>query len=59
MPRNDDGEDEEEHEGNLSIFSHSGRSLGRAKSRYLTEEEYRAVQTYILLNCPEVQTYIK
>ena len=40
VPHNDDSEDKEEHEGNLSIFSHSGRFLGREKSRYLTVEEY-------------------
>lgn len=60
VPRNDDGgEVVEEHEENLSIFTHSGRPLGRGKVRYLTEDEHRAAQMYILLNCPEVKPYIE
>ncbi|KAG8640809.1 hypothetical protein MANES_13G071916v8 [Manihot esculenta] len=45
-------------QGKLSIFKCTGRTIGKEKSRYMTEDEIRAAQTYILLNCPEVKTYI-
>ena len=49
-----------EQEGMLSIFNNTGRSYGRAKSRYyLDDHEYHAAHTYILLNCEEVKPYIK
>jgi hypothetical protein len=60
VPRNNDGgEYVEEHVGNLSIFTHSGRPLGKGKVRYLADEEYQAAVMYILLNCPEVKPYIE
>ncbi|XP_057986691.1 uncharacterized protein LOC131171237 [Hevea brasiliensis] len=59
VPRNDDTvEHMDEHPGNLSIFTHSGRPLGKGKVRYLTEQEFQAAQMYILLNCIEVKPYI-
>lgn len=60
VPRNDDTvEHMDEHLGNLSIFTHSGRPLGKGKVRYLTEQEFQAAQMYILLNCIEVKPYIE
>lgn len=57
-PRNDAGCSQwTENEGCLSIFKSPGRPLGRGKARYLTEEEYNAVRSYILLNCAETLTY--
>ena len=54
MPCNNDSRIEsdegEEHEGNLSIFKYHGRSFGKAKSRFLSEEEYKVARSYILLN---------
>lgn len=41
----------------LSIFKHSGRPIGASKTRYLTDVEYAAAQSYILLNCPEIDSY--
>ncbi|XP_039141251.1 uncharacterized protein LOC120278562 [Dioscorea cayenensis subsp. rotundata] len=59
MPRNVDiEEDIIEWPGNLSIFTRPGRTLGRSRIKYLSEEEYSAAQIYILLNCPEVQPFI-
>ena len=49
----------EEHEGNLSIFKCHGRSFGKAKSRFLSEEEYKATRSYILLNCSEVEPFTR
>ena len=59
VPRNDDGGCVSSFDGNLSIFKHPGRPYGKAKKRRLTEEEYHAAQTYILLNCEEISEYIK
>ena len=62
MPRNYDYGmgDRLEQEGMLSIFNNTGRSYGRAKSRYyLDDQEYHAAHTYILLNCEEVKPYIE
>ena len=41
----------------FSIFNYLGRPSGPCKQRYLTGKEWRAAQTYILLNCPEVSSY--
>ncbi|CAA0817961.1 Unknown protein [Striga hermonthica] len=58
-PRNDAGcSQTKDLEGSLSVFKFQGRFLGRAKARYLTEDEYNAARSYILLNCVEVEPYI-
>ncbi|KAH0645560.1 hypothetical protein KY290_034343 [Solanum tuberosum] len=59
VDRNDDGGDKEDIEGNLSIFSHPGRLWGEAKKRDLSLEEIKVAQTYILLNCEEVEPFVR
>ena len=59
VPCNDDGCDVEEAEGTISIFKHLGRAFGRMKKMRLSDIEYVVAQTYILLNCDEIQPYIK
>jgi len=59
VERNDDGGVVEDLEGNLSIFSHPGRVWGEAKKRDLSLEEIKAAQTYILLNCEEVEPFVR
>ena len=61
VPRHDDGGPVAgtDNEGNLSIFIHPGRPMGRCRSRFMTEEEYEAAQKYILLNCQEIHPFIK
>lgn len=59
MPRNDDGGDVEPCEGNFSIFMSSGRLSGSQKSRRLTDQEYDAARIYVLLNCAEIEEYVK
>ena len=44
---------------NLSIFKYSGRPLGRSKTRHMTQQEYKAAHSYILLNCEEVEPYVR
>ncbi|XP_042379983.1 uncharacterized protein LOC121972368 [Zingiber officinale] len=43
----------------FSIFNYLGRPSGQCKQRYLTDQEWRAAQTYVLLNCPEVSPYFE
>ena len=45
--------------GDLSIFTFPGRTLGKANWRMLTDNEYHLIQTYILMNCEEVQPFIE
>nr|GMC47958.1 uncharacterized protein LOC109179592 [Ipomoea batatas] len=61
VPRNADGSEYivDEHEETLSIFKYLGRAFGEAKVRYMTDEEYKAAQTYVLLNCSEVEPFIE
>ncbi|XP_049390107.1 uncharacterized protein LOC125854565 [Solanum stenotomum] len=57
VSRNDDGGVMKDDEENLSIFTHPGRLSGEAKKRDLSLEEIKAAQTYILLNCQEVEPF--
>ena len=61
MPRNNDvcGENWDENKETLSIFKYLGRAVGQATSRQLSMEEFHAAHAYILLNCSEVDPYIK
>ncbi|XP_047250067.1 uncharacterized protein LOC124885858 [Capsicum annuum] len=58
VDRNDDGGVVEDLKGNLSIFSRPGRLWGEAKKRDLILDEIKAAQTYILLNCEEVEPFV-
>ncbi|KAK1392146.1 hypothetical protein POM88_011202 [Heracleum sosnowskyi] len=57
VPRNDSSGGEQSFGGNISIFSHPGRSHGSVSRRYLDDGEYMAAHNYILFNCPEVAPY--
>jgi len=59
VSRNDDGGVMKDAEENLSIFTHPGRLSGEAKKRDLSLEEIKAAQTYILLNCQEVEPFVR
>ena len=59
VPCNDEGGDGDEIEGTLPIFKHLGRPYGRSKSRRLSDSEYEAARTYVLLNCEDVDPYVK
>ena len=45
VPRNDNGGEMESYKGNLFIFTYLGRSYGRGKLRWLTDEEYYVART--------------
>jgi len=59
VTRNDDGGAMKDVEGNLSIFTHPSRLSGEGKKRDLSLEEIKAAQTYILLNCQEVEPFVR
>ncbi|KAH0688816.1 hypothetical protein KY289_016174 [Solanum tuberosum] len=58
VSRNNDGGVMKDDEEKLSIFTHPGRLSGEAKKRDLSLEEIKAAQTYILLNCQEVEPFV-
>ncbi|KAJ1406204.1 putative transposase, Ptta/En/Spm, plant [Sesbania bispinosa] len=58
VPRNDDG-GEGIIDEQLSIFNHPCRTIGRGRNRYLTDEELQIVETYVLVNCREVEPYLQ
>lgn len=57
--RHDDGGDVDAPVGCLSIFTHPGRASGLEQTRFLLDEEYRAATIYVLLNCEEVDPYLR
>ena len=59
VDHNDDRGVVEDLKGNLSIFSHPGQLWGEAKKRDLILDEIKAAQTYILLNCEEVEPFVR
>nr|GMD83380.1 uncharacterized protein LOC109168299 [Ipomoea batatas] len=61
VPRNADSNEYvvDEHEETLSIFKYLGRAFEKSKVRYMTDEEFKAAQTYVLLNCSEVEPFIE
>ena len=58
VPRNADSGGGDEIEGTLSIFKHLGQPYGLTKSKRLSDSEYEAARTYVLLNCEEVDPYV-
>ena len=43
----------------LSIFSYPGRPFGKLKKRRLTDEEFIAAHSYILLNEEKIKPYVR
>ncbi|KAK1400946.1 hypothetical protein POM88_000551 [Heracleum sosnowskyi] len=58
VSRNDDGGNVELN-GRLSVFGLSGRAYGKEKRIFLSEKELHAAHTYILLNCEEIDEYVR
>ncbi|CAH9142220.1 unnamed protein product [Cuscuta epithymum] len=56
--RNDDGGGTTS-KGAFSIFNYPGRGSGKKHHRFVVGEELRIAQTYILVNCPEVDPYLR
>ena len=60
VQRNDDGR-EMDATGLISIFSHPGRPLGSQRKGRLfrDDDEYMAAHRYVLLNCEEIEPFVK
>ena len=43
----------------LSIFRPPSRPIGQKNRRLMLDQEYQAAHTYVLLNCPEVDEYMR
>ena len=59
VARNDDGGILEDDDGSLSIFTHPVRLSGEPKRRDFSLKEVHAAQSYIFLNCPEVEPFVR
>lgn len=59
VPRNDDGGEGSSMNPPLSIFNYPGRPLGKCINSTLDDKEMKVMHLYILLNCPEVEPYLK
>ena len=58
MSRHDDGGNVELN-GRLAVFGLSGRAYGKQKRIFLSEKDLHAAHTYILLNCDEIDEYVR
>ncbi|XP_045809328.1 uncharacterized protein LOC123903770 [Trifolium pratense] len=58
VPRNDDGGQCMIDEC-LSIFKYPCRPIGKGKKRFLTDGEYQIAETYVLVNCKEVEPFLQ
>ncbi|KAL8087840.1 hypothetical protein AgCh_037835 [Apium graveolens] len=58
VSRNDDGGNVELN-GRLSIFGLSGHAYGKEKRIFLSETDLHAAHTYILLNCEEIDEFVR
>ncbi|XP_012841495.1 PREDICTED: uncharacterized protein LOC105961778 [Erythranthe guttata] len=57
--RHDEGGEVDAPDGSLSIFTHPGRPSGYELVRYLGDEEFNAATIYVLLNCAEIEPFVK
>ncbi|KAH6775537.1 hypothetical protein C2S52_013098 [Perilla frutescens var. hirtella] len=46
-------------QGQMSIFSQYGRTLGAGLTRFLSDDEWEKAHIYILKNCDEIQPFIE
>nr|XP_017239698.1 PREDICTED: uncharacterized protein LOC108212485 [Daucus carota subsp. sativus] len=58
VSRHDDGGNIELN-GRLSIFGLSGRAYGKGRRIFLSENDLLAAHTYVLLNCDEIDEYVR
>ncbi|GKC35029.1 transposon, En/Spm-like protein [Tanacetum coccineum] len=58
VPRNDDGGYVGQN-NKLNIFNYPCRPSGKATERLLDDNEYKAAQRYVLLNCEEIVPFVK
>ncbi|KAJ8639970.1 hypothetical protein MRB53_016664 [Persea americana] len=58
VPKHDDGGNVELN-GRLSVFGLPGRTYGKGKRIFLSEQELHAAHTYILFNCEEIDDFVR
>ncbi|KAK1398135.1 hypothetical protein POM88_007998 [Heracleum sosnowskyi] len=58
VSRNDDGGNVELN-GRLSVFGLPGRAYGKGKRVFLSEKELHAAHNYILINCEEIDEFVR
>ncbi|KAK1361942.1 hypothetical protein POM88_046416 [Heracleum sosnowskyi] len=58
VPRNDDGGSVELN-GRLSVFGLPGRAYGKGKRVFLSEKELHVAHNYILINCEEIDEFVR
>lgn len=58
VPRNDDGGHSMVDEC-LSIFKYPCRPSGKGRNRFLTDDELHIAETYVLVNCKEVEPLLQ
>ncbi|XP_054785879.1 uncharacterized protein LOC129292331 [Prosopis cineraria] len=59
IDRNDDHSEVDCPDGCLSIFRHPGRTAGKGKTQFLTNDEFNVASIYVLLNCEEIQPFLR
>ncbi|PIN04478.1 hypothetical protein CDL12_22984 [Handroanthus impetiginosus] len=42
-----------------SVFNQSGRPAGKCTTRYLNDAEFNAAKLHVLINCDEVQDFVR
>ena len=57
--RNEDEGEQDDIQPTLSVFRLQGRPSGRVTPWWLIDEEYNVAHLHVLLNCEEVQPYIR
>lgn len=58
VPRNDDGGSIED-DGKLSIFIYPCRPFGKSTEICLGENDYKAPEIYVLLNCKDMVPFVE
>ena len=57
LSMHDDGGDNNDSSGVLSIFTHPIRFHGRGKTKLLDPNDHQIAHRYVLMNCSEVEPY--
>jgi hypothetical protein len=59
VPRNDDGGGQCMVDECISIFKYPCRPIGKGRKRFLTDGEFQIAETYVLVNCKEVEPFLQ
>ncbi|KAK2420664.1 hypothetical protein QL285_031368 [Trifolium repens] len=59
VPRNDDGGGQCMVDECISIFKYPCRPIGKGRKRFLTDGDFQIAETYMLVNCKEVESFLQ